>query len=123
MPVFVRLRKLNASDVCLILFSFAVILMTVLPFFLLCQYNHPGDNDNWWIFRSFLQRESVGITLESFFSFRGAINFANIFFSPLCNHPEGMTEGLFRFFLRTYHLTAAFYVLLFWGSATVLLLP
>ncbi len=120
MPVFARLRKLNASDVCLILFSFAVILMTVLPFFLLCQYNHPGDNDNWWIFRSFLQRESGGITLESFFSFRGAINFANIFFSPLCNHPEGMTEGLFRFFLRTYHLTAAFYVLLFWGSATVL---
>ncbi len=118
--VFARFRKLKASNFCLIFFSLAVIFMTVLPFFLLCQYNHPGDSDNWWIFRSFLQRESAGLTMKSFFSFRGSVNFTNIFFAPLYNHPEGMTEELFRFFIRTYHLTAAFYVLLFWFSASVL---
>lgn len=118
--VFARLRKLKASDFCLIFFSLAVILMTVLPFFLLCQYNHPGDSDNWWIFRSFLMKEPFRLTLKSFFAFRGSINFTNIFFSSLYYHPEGMTEGLFSFFIRTYHLSAAFYVLLFWGSASVL---
>lgn len=117
---FAGLRKLKASDLCLVLFSLAVILMTVLPFFLLCQYNHPGDNDNWWIFRGFLEKESFCLSPELFFSFRGSINFSNIFFSSLYNHPEGMTEGLFRTFIRNYHLSAAFYVLLFWGSASVL---
>ena len=94
--------------------------MTVLPFFMLCCYNHPGDNDNWWIFRSFLARKGPDVSFKSLFSMRGTFNFANLFFTPLYNHPEGMTKELFSSFLMIYHASAAFYVLLFWVATSSL---
>ena len=113
-------RRDTAASLCLILLSLLVIGITVLPFLILCRYNHPGDNDNWWIFRTFLDKKGPTITLATLFSLRGTFNFANLFFFPLYNHPEGMTEELFATFLSTYHLSAAFYVLLFWLAASVL---
>lgn len=113
-------RKLKNTDVCLIFFSLTVLAMTVIPFFLLCRYNHPGDFDNWWIFRLLLDKKGPDLSFSSFFSFRGGINFANFFFSGLYNHPEGMSEGLFYSFLKVYHLSAAFYVALFWAASSIL---
>ncbi len=107
-------------DFCLILISLFVIAVTVLPFFILCRYNHPGDNDNWWIFRSFLDQRAPYISFKSLFAFRGTFNFVNLFFLPIYNHPEGMTEAVFSAFLTIYHLSAAFYVLLFWLSSSTL---
>lgn len=107
-------------DICLLFFSLFVVAMTVVPFFILCCYNHPGDNDNWYVFRSFLDRGGPDLSLFDFFSFRGSFNLPNFFFSPLYRHPDGMTKELFSTFLRIYHFSAAFYVVLFWGSLTIL---
>ena len=113
-------RREKAGDYCLILFSLFVIIMTVLPFLILCRYNQPGDNDNWIVFRSFLDQKAPHVTIMSLFSFRGTFNFVHLFFLPIYNHPEGMTKAVFSSFLASYHLSAAFYVLLFWLSASVL---
>ncbi len=58
-------------------------------------------------------------SLRGFFGFRGTLNFPNIFFYPLYNHPEGMTKELFDSFLTIYHLSAAFYVVLFGIAVTI----